>query len=336
MDTSTSNAITCLGLVFALWGLWANTQKAAGKYRFELFSLDFAIGALLAGIIAAFTLGTFSGDITTIDNLTIIRKMQVGAVALAALGFTLGNTLFMGAVSIAGLGVASVIAGGAGVISASIWMLVDGKPPANGGLLYAGLGVGAGAILLGAIANSIRQAQPVEPKPGAKPVVRPPAIKGSSIAAAAGLLLGIYPFWLAFAMAGDIAMSGYAATLVTGVAVLLSTGIVSLYFVNLPIHGKPVAWSSYSKAGGKSHMLGILGGILWLCGLALYVNTISAEPPPRPDHAFAAAAAAAVVAALCGLLVWKEMLKAPVKATFLLLVGILDLALAVALVALGG
>jgi hypothetical protein len=30
------------------------------------------------------------------------------------------------------------------------------------------------------------------------------------------------------------------------------------------------------------------------------------------------------------------MLKAPVKATFLLLVGILDLALAVALVALGG
>ena len=45
-------------------GSWINTFKATGnRWRFELFSIDFAVGALLISLLAAYTLGTLGADL---------------------------------------------------------------------------------------------------------------------------------------------------------------------------------------------------------------------------------------------------------------------------------
>ena len=67
-------------MVFSMlcWGSWANTQKMTGKWRFELFYYDYALGVLLCAVLVAFTFGTLnSAELTFQDNflLTGLRKI---------------------------------------------------------------------------------------------------------------------------------------------------------------------------------------------------------------------------------------------------------------------
>ena len=58
-----SNQATLLLLVvfMACWGSWANTLKL-GKWRFELYYYDFALGFALAAVVAAVTLGSLNSS----------------------------------------------------------------------------------------------------------------------------------------------------------------------------------------------------------------------------------------------------------------------------------
>src|ERR1035441_4532427 len=59
-------------------GSWASLFKFAGKWRFELFYLDFAIGLLLASVLFAFTLGNIGYDgFNFIDDLQHVRTGQL-------------------------------------------------------------------------------------------------------------------------------------------------------------------------------------------------------------------------------------------------------------------
>jgi len=88
-------------------GSWASFFKFAGRWRFELFYLDFAIGLLLASVIYAFTVGNLGYDgFNFIDDLQHAGKRQWMYVFIAGLIFNFGNMLLMGAVSVSGLAVA--------------------------------------------------------------------------------------------------------------------------------------------------------------------------------------------------------------------------------------
>src|SRR5436305_7542244 len=88
-------------------GSWASFYKLAGKWRCELFYLDFAIGVLLVSVLYAFTVGNIGYDgFNFIDDLQHAGKRQWMYVFLAGLIFNFGNMLLMGAVSVAGLAVA--------------------------------------------------------------------------------------------------------------------------------------------------------------------------------------------------------------------------------------
>src|ERR1700679_3100646 len=89
------------------WGSWANTQKLAGKWRFELFYYDFSIGMLLCAVIAAYTLGSWrAADLSFSDNLLIPSKRQMAYAGGAGVVFTLANMLLVAAISVSGLAVA--------------------------------------------------------------------------------------------------------------------------------------------------------------------------------------------------------------------------------------
>jgi len=59
-------------------GSWASMFKLAGKWRFELFYFDFAVGLALAAVIFAFTVGNLGFDgFNFLDDLQHAGKRQL-------------------------------------------------------------------------------------------------------------------------------------------------------------------------------------------------------------------------------------------------------------------
>src|SRR5580658_9796674 len=117
-----SNAAMLILLIAGMlaWGTWANMFKAArGKWRFELFCFDFAIGVLLAATALALTAGSLGFDgFSFADDLRLAGKRQELFGFLAGVIFNLGNMLLLGAVSVTGMAVAFPAAMGFALIVA--------------------------------------------------------------------------------------------------------------------------------------------------------------------------------------------------------------------------
>ena len=102
-----SQAATFALLVISLicWGSWANTLKLAGKWRFELYYYDFALGFAVLAVVAAFTGGFLNpGELTFQDNFLITGYRNMAYVIAAGIVFNLGNMLLAATISTAGHG----------------------------------------------------------------------------------------------------------------------------------------------------------------------------------------------------------------------------------------
>ena len=86
------------------WGLWPGTIKLAGKWRVELYYIDFAIGIVFASLIAAFTFGSMGWDgFSVFDDFHLAGKKHDLFAFLAGTVFSLGNMLLIPAISLAGI-----------------------------------------------------------------------------------------------------------------------------------------------------------------------------------------------------------------------------------------
>ena len=119
------------------WGSWANTQKMAGKWRFELFYFDFAFGVMLTALIVALTAGSLGFDGFTFmdDMLNGAKRYMVTGMAAGAI-FNAANMLLVAAISVAGLAVAFPIGIGLALIIGVIWNYAI-RPQGNPILLFA-------------------------------------------------------------------------------------------------------------------------------------------------------------------------------------------------------
>src|SRR6202142_4490998 len=98
-----TQAATLALLVISLicWGSWANTLKLAGKWRFELYYYDFAIGFAVLAVAAAFTAGSLnSGELTFQDNFLITGYRNIAFVIAAGVVFNLVNLLLTATVAL--------------------------------------------------------------------------------------------------------------------------------------------------------------------------------------------------------------------------------------------
>src|SRR6266481_6221130 len=72
LPASQTATLALLVISLICWGSWANTLKLAGKWRFELYYYDFALGFAVLALVAAFTAGSLnSGELTFQDNFLI-------------------------------------------------------------------------------------------------------------------------------------------------------------------------------------------------------------------------------------------------------------------------
>ena len=243
-------------------GSWASAYKFAGKWRFELFYLDFALGLLLASVVFAFTVGNLGYDgFNFLDDLQHAGKRQWMYVFLAGLIFNLGNMLLMAAVSVSGLAVAFPMGMGIALLLGT--GLGMASRPAGNSLL---LGMGCLLILTSIIVNAISyrimgvaRHEELARAGRAKSTRRPNPLKGIILALAAGILIGGFVPLLDKARQGELGLGPYAAGFIFAFGVFFSTFVYEIFFMNLPVEGEPVEFGEYLQrpAGATSGGPGI-------------------------------------------------------------------------------
>lgn len=320
MIVVTNYPLAVLFTVMAMvcWGSWANTQKLVqGTWRFELFYWDMVIGILLLSIVAAFTVGSL-GDMgrTFLNDLAQAKAGSILSAMLGGLVWNLGNLLLVAAIAVAGMSVGFPIGGGIawvlGIIVNYILIVMDkGRSEDNTFLLFSGVGVIIIAIIL-----SMKAYQRLASEQ------KKPSLKGILLSIFAGLLIAFFYGLVVNSLSNEFVAGGtgtltpFTAVFFFAVGVFISTFIFNPIFMTRPVQGEPVKISAYWKGSIQTHLVGVLGGSIWMLGMIL---SFMAAGSAGPAISYALSNAAPVVAILWGVLVWKEFAEAP-KGTNRLLV----------------
>jgi glucose uptake protein len=283
----------------------------AKKYRFELFYFDFGIGLGVLALLCGLTFGRLGFDgFNFSDDLLNARKQDWLFVLLAAMIFNFGNMLTLAAASIAGMSVAFPLALGVAMIVGA-WMNFLGQSEINIALLVGGTLIVAMALALGSGAYShlkIVQHEALARAGKTKSTRRPSSIKAILLSLVGGLVLGTYAPLLLRAQDPDTGLGPYSLLFLFSIGVVVSTFIFNLFFMNLPVEGDPLEIADYIKTPIKNHVLGLFSGAVWGIGaIAVFVaNTPKGDAHPSGAIALMLQQAAPILAALWGLLVWKE------------------------------
>jgi len=293
------------------WGLWANTFKSAGgKWRFELFYFDFAIGAFIGATLLALTAGSLGFDgFSFLDDLRLAGKRQDLFGFAAGVVFNLGNMLLLGAVSVAGMSVAFPVAMGFALIVAAFWNFAL-NPGGNAVFLFVGVAVVLGAIVLAVLSSKglALNNPPPAPEGTKKKAKKSSSGKSVFLSLAGGLLLG--SFWRLVQMggAGENGLGPYSIGFIFCLGVLFSTFVFNLFFMNLPVEGEPIDIAEYFRAKINRHVLGVLGGMIWYGGLitSLIAARLEGDAAVSTPITYGLQQAAIVIAALCGVFLWRE------------------------------
>jgi len=300
-----SLAVIFCFITMLCWGSWANTQKLASKsWRFELFYWDYVIGILLFSILSAFTLGSigdegrsFTNDLQQADTKNILSAFLGGII------FNAANILFSAAIAIAGMAVAFPVAIGLALV---LGVIVNFAASQKGDavLLFAGVAMITLAIIINAIAYKRNS------RAGAKP-----SSKGIIISLIAGILMSFFYRFIAASMDLDNfenpaagKMTPYTAVFIFSVGIFISNFLFNTILMKKPFDGAPVSYSDYFKGKFKTHLTGILGGLIW--GIGNSLNLIAAGKAGAAIS-YGLGQGATLIAALWGVFIWKEFRNAP-------------------------
>jgi glucose uptake protein len=303
--TSYSTAVIFCIITMLCWGSWANTQKLAGKtWRFELFYWDYVIGIVLFSLLSAFTLGSMGSSGRSFLN--DLEQADINNIASALLGgvvFNAANILLSAAIAIAGMAVAFPVGIGVALI---LGVLVNYFAAEKGDplLIFSGVALIMVAIIVNAIAY--RKANKAE---------RKVSTRGLMLSLVAGLLMSFFYRFIAGAM--DLEnfenpaigkMTPYTAVVIFSFGILLSNFVFNTILMKKPFEGTPTSYTQYFKGKFPTHLVGILGGLIW--GLGNSFNLIAAGKA-GPAISYGLGQGATMIAALWGVFIWKEFKNAP-------------------------
>ena len=317
--TTFGTALLMMFVTAACWGSWANTYKGVKNYRFELFYWDYAIGILLISLIFAFTLGStgndadsFLNNVHSADTNNIVSTMVGGAI------FNLANLLLVAAIDMAGLAIAFPVSIGIALVVGVISSYAI-QPKGNAALLAAGVVCAFIAVVLDgkAYGSLVLAGRSVSKKSIVTCVV-------------SGVLMGLWAPFVARAMTNGNTLGPYSIAVFLTLGALLSCLIWNVYFMKRPLAGEPVSFAGYFSGPISGHALGLLGGFIW--GTGMVFNLVAAKFT-SVAIAYSIGQSAPMVAALWGVLVWKEFDGAPGKAKLYLALMFIFYSLGILLVA---
>jgi glucose uptake protein len=275
------------------WGSWANTYKGVKNYRFELFYWDYAVGIFLISLILAFTMGntaaddpnSFVNNVRSADVSNIVSTMVGGAI------FNLANLLLVAAIDMAGLAIAFPVSIGIALV-VGVVLSYALQPRGDGAMLAAGVVCAVIAVIMdgkayGSLAGAGRSSSK----------------KSIIVCIVSGVLMGLWAPFVAHGMTQGHTLGPYSIAVFLTLGALLSCSVWNIYFMKKPLVGEPVNFSGFFRGPASGHMLGLFGGVIW--GTGMVFNLVAANFT-GVAISYAIGQSAPMVAALWGVLVWKE------------------------------
>ena len=307
-----SAVLFLMTLSLLCWGSWANSYKLAGKWRFELYYFDFAAGVAVAAFLYAFTVGNLGYDgFSFMDDLMHAGKHQWLYGFMGGVIFNLGNMILMSAISVAGMATAFPVGIGVATIVGTTLAFAAGRT-GNPALLFGGCALMAVAVVAAALAyrsSAVLRHEELARAGKSASTRRPSSIKGIVLALVSGLLLGSFFPLVDKAREGDMGLGPYAIAAVFAVGIFVSTVVLNVYLMNLPVEGEPLEVLEIFKSTPRQHLLGMAGGLVWCTGMVASLVALGAPVDARMSAGagYFMAQAFALIAALWGILLWKEL-----------------------------
>ena len=274
------------------WGSWANTYKGVENYRFELFYWDYAVGIFVISLILALSLGSSGHDASSFLNN--VRAADTSNIVYAMIGgawFNLANLLLVAAIDMAGLAVAFPISIGIALV-VGVVLSYALQPKGNPVLLTLGVVCALIAVILdGKAYGSLSTAG------------RSVSRKSVITCIVSGVLMGLWAPFLTKAMTNGNPLGPYSVVVFLTLGALLSCFIWNVYFMRRPLVGEPVSFRGFFRGPASGHLLGLLGGFIW--GTGTVFNMVAASLT-GVAISYAIGQSAPMVAALWGILAWKE------------------------------
>lgn len=298
-------AIAFCFITMLCWGSWGNTQKLAARtWRYELFYWDYVVGVLLFSLLSAFTLGSFGAEGR--GFLADLAQADAGSLFSAFMGgviFNASNILLSAAIALCGMSVAFPVGVGLALV---LGVLINYFSAAKGDPTFIFIGVLfiAAAIVMNGFAYKKAQTEK-----------RRLTTKGILISVAAGIIMAFFYRFVAASMdLNDFAapaagkMTPYTAVFIFAVGVFVSNFLFNTVAMKRPVDGEPVRIADYFKGGLKTHMVGVLGGMIWCLGESF---SMIASGKAGAAISYGLGQGATLVSALWGILIWKEFKGAP-------------------------
>jgi glucose uptake protein len=291
-------SITMIG-----WGSWANTQKLAGRtnWPFDLFYWDYSIGVFLFSILFMLTLGSYgSSGMSALANIEQASSHAVWAAVFSGLLFNVANILLVVAIDAAGLSIAFPVGIGLALVLGTLFNYLQ-QPKGNPAALIAGVALVVAAMIFSALAYG-RLPRATGTKSG----------KGLLFAIVAGCLMGFFYPQLLRSISPLFntnpilpgSLTPYTALFFFSIGLLVSNLAVNTIFMKAAGH----SYRQYFAGTSKLHAIGILGGVIWM--IAFCLNVI-ASGVAGPAVSYALGQGATLVAAIWGVVIWKEFQAAP-------------------------
>ena len=142
--------------------------------------------------------------------------------------------------------------------------------------------------------------------------------------------MGLWAPFVTHAMTQGNSLGPYSIAVFLTLGALLSCSVWNVYFMKRPLVGKPVNFSGFFRGPASGHMLGVLGGVIW--GTGMVFNLVAANFT-GVAISYAIGQSAPMVAALWGVLAWKEFAGAGSRAKLYLALMFVFYCLAILLVA---
>jgi len=306
-------AVALCWVTMLCWGSWGNTQKLAAKtWRYELFYWDYVIGILFFSLVWGLTLGsTGEAGRGFIPDLLQVSSENLWSAFLGGVIFNASNILLSASMSLAGMSVAFPIGVGLALVL-GVFVNYFSAPKGNPIILFLGVFFIVLAIIFNGIASGkVSKASDQNTRK-----------KGILIAICAGILMAFFYRFVASAMELDNLetptvgiMTPYSALFVFAIGVFISNFLFNTLIMRKPFKGIPVSYSQYFKGNPKTHLVGILGGLIWALGTACSYIAVGKA---GAAISYALGQGATMVAALWGVFIWKEFKNASKSINMLL------------------
>jgi glucose uptake protein len=235
-----------------------------------------------------------------VENLHSANTDFVIPALLSGALFNLSNILLVVGIDAAGMSVAFPVGVGLALVIGTVESYLE-TPKGDPTLLFAGVAMIVAAMILSAMAHRRL------PRSGAANPLR-----GLIYSAIAGCLMGFFYPQLMRSISPNFnrepivpgMLTPYVGLVCFGVGVLVSNFAWNTVFMRTAHLG----FADYFRGSARLHLIGILGGCIWM--LALSFNVL-ASSVAGPAISYALGQGATLVAALWGLLIWKEFRAAP-------------------------